>query len=61
MIKEANQQEFKVEEGTLGKRIQFNGELISGDALSNNNEILHCSAFLKDYMAAGPKKVYNAA
>jgi hypothetical protein len=61
MIRESNQQEFKVEEGTLGKRIQFNGELISGDALSNNNEILHCSAFLKDYMAAGPKKVYNAA
>ena len=61
MIKEANQQEFKVEEGTLGKRIQFNGELVSGDALSHSKEILHASAFLKEYVAAGPEKVYNAA
>ena len=61
MIKEANQQEFKVEKGTLGKRIQFNGELVSGDALSHSKEILHASAFLKEYVAAGPEKVYNAA
>ena len=61
MIKEANQQEFKVEKGTLGKRIQFNGELVSGDALSHSKEILHASAFLKESVAAGPEKVYNAA
>ena len=61
MIKEANQQELKVEKGTLGKRIQFNGELVSGDALSHSKEILHASAFLKEYVAAGPEKVYNAA
>ena len=61
MIKEANQQEFKVEKGTLGKRIQFNRELVSGDALSHNEEILHASAFLKEFVAAGPEKVYNAA
>jgi hypothetical protein len=61
MIRESNQQEFKVEEGTLGKRIQFNGELVSGNALSNSNEILHCSAFLKEHVAAGPEKVYNVA
>ena len=61
MIKEANQQEFKVEKGTLGKRIQFNGELVSGDALSHSKEILHASAFLKEYVATGPEKVYNAA
>ena len=61
MIKEANQQEFKVEKGTLGKRIQFNGELVSGDALSHSKEILHASAFLKEYVAVGPEKVYNAA
>ncbi len=61
MIKEANQQEFKVEKGTLGKRIQFNGELVSGDVLSHSEEILHASAFLKEFVAAGPEKVYNAA
>ena len=59
MIRESNQQEFRVEEGTLGKRIQFNGQLVTGNALSNDNQILHCSAFFKEDLAAGPEKVYN--
>ena len=63
LIYHSNKREFKVDEGTLGKRIHFNGELISGTVLYNKNQVVHwhCSAFTKDIVANGSQKEYNVA
>jgi len=61
LIHQSNKYECKVDEGTLGKRIRFNGESINGTVLYNENQVVHCSAFLKERMAVGPKYEYNVA
>ena len=60
-VRQANQYELNVIKGTLGEKILIKGEFLIGDILSYNNQIIHGSVFLKDIVAAGPKKVYNAA
>ena len=61
LIHESNKQACNVEEGTLGKRIRFSGESISGTILYNEKRVVHCSAFIKERMAVGPKYEYNVA
>ena len=63
LIYHSNKREFKVDEGTLGKRIHFYGELISGTVLYNKNQVVHwhCSAFTKDIVANGSQRKYNVA
>ena len=61
LIHESNEQACSVEEGTLGKRIRFSGESISGTILYNEKRVVHCSAFIKERMAVGPKYEYNVA
>ena len=61
IINQSNKSQFKVEESTLGKRIHFNGETVNGTALYNENQVVHCSAFLKDILARRPEKEYNVA
>ena len=60
-VRQANQYELNVIKGTLGEKILIKGEFLIGDILSYNNQIIHGSVFLKDIVAAGPKKVYSAA
>ena len=59
LIHESNEQACNVEEGTLGKRIRFSGESISGTILYNEKRVVHCSAFIKERMAVGPKYEYE--
>ena len=49
--------------GLYAVRIQttFNGETVNGTALYNENQVVHCSAFLKDILARRPEKEYNVA
>ena len=64
LIYHSNKREFKVDEDTLGKRIRFNRELISGTVLyDNKNQVVHlnCSAFTKDIVANGSQQEYNVA
>ena len=61
LIHQSNKYECKVDEGTLGKRIHFNGESINGTVLYNENQVVHCSAFTKDPLAYGTEKEYNVA
>ena len=61
LIHESNKQACNVEEGTLGKRIRFSGESISGTILYNEKRVVHCSAFIKERMAVGPKYECNVA
>ena len=64
LIHQSNKYKCKVDEGTLGKRIRFNGESINGTVLYNENQVvLHCSAFIKDLLACGykPEEEYNVA
>ena len=62
LIHQSNKYECKVDEGTLGKRIRFNGESINGTVLYNENQVVvHCSAFTKDPLAYGTEKEYNVA
>ena len=49
LIHQSNKREFKIDKGTLGKRIHFNGESINGTVLYNENEVVHCSAFHKGH------------
>ena len=61
LIHQSKKYECKVDKGTLGKRIRFNGESINGTVLYNENQVVHCSAFTKDVLAHGPEKEYNVA
>ena len=62
LIHQSNKRECKVNKGTLGKIIRFNGESINGTILYNEkNEVVHCSAFSKDIMVYGTEKEYYAA
>ena len=61
-IHQSDKRECNVNEGTLGKIIRFNGESINGTILYNNeNEVVHCSAFIKDIVADESQKEYNVA
>ena len=62
LIHQSNKRECKVNKGTLGKIIRFNGESINGTILYNEkNEAVHCSAFSKNIMVYGTEKEYYAA
>ena len=62
LIHQSNKRECKVNKGTVGKIIRFNGESINGTILYNEkNEVVHCSAFSKDIMVYGTEKEYYAA
>ena len=61
LIHHSKKREFKVTEGTYGKKIHFNGESIKGTTIYLNNQVVHCTAFIKDFLAYGPEKEYNVA
>ena len=62
LIHQSNKRECKVNEGSLGRRIQFNGASINGTVLYNKNQVVHCSAFfIKELLAHEPEKEYNVA
>ena len=48
-------------EGACGKKIHFNGESIEGTAVYLNNQVVHCAAFTKDFLAYRSEKEYNVA
>ena len=61
LIHHSKKREFKVGAGTLGKKIHLDGESLKGTTIYLNNQVVHCSAFAKDFLAYRPENEYNVA
>ena len=61
LIHHSKKREFQADEGTVGKKIHFNGESVKGTTIYLNKQVVHCSAFVNDFVADRPQKEYNVA